>query len=81
MRTETTWSFLAGFVVGGVTVALLDPRRGAARRAVLRDKSMSAANTEVPVKREIPASIMGEKRDGICVAAADNRRLLTGRDQ
>src|SRR2546430_10842551 len=43
MRTETTWSFLAGFVVGGVTVALLDPRRGAARRAGLRDKSMSAA--------------------------------------
>ena len=43
MRTETTWSFLAGFVVGGVTVALLDPRRGAARRALLRDKSRAVA--------------------------------------
>ncbi|MFL5309539.1 MAG: BON domain-containing protein [Myxococcales bacterium] len=43
MRTETTWGFFAGFVVGGVTVALLDPRRGAARRAVLRDKGISAA--------------------------------------
>src|SRR5207237_10429751 len=53
MRTETTWSFLAGFVVGGVTVALLDPRRGAARRAVLRDKSMSAAKgaAEVAARR------------------------------
>jgi len=53
MRTETTWSFLAGFVVGGVTVALLDPRRGAARRAVLRDKSMSAAKgaAEVVARR------------------------------
>ena len=43
MRTKTTWSFLAGLVVGGVTVALLDPRRGAARRAALRDKTISAA--------------------------------------
>ena len=43
MRTETTWGFVAGFVVGGVTVALLDPRRGAARRAVLRDKTVSTA--------------------------------------
>jgi osmotically-inducible protein OsmY len=53
MRTETAWSFLAGFVFGGVTVALLDPRRGAARRAVLRDKSMSAAKdaAEVAARR------------------------------
>jgi osmotically-inducible protein OsmY len=43
MRAESTLTFLAGFVVGGITVALLDPRRGAARRALLRDKALSAA--------------------------------------
>jgi osmotically-inducible protein OsmY len=43
MRTETTWGFVAGFVLGGVTVALLDPRRGAARRALLRDKGVATA--------------------------------------
>jgi osmotically-inducible protein OsmY len=38
----STWGFLAGFLTGGVTVALFDPRRGAARRAALRDKGFSA---------------------------------------
>jgi len=42
IRGESTLTFLVGFVVGGITVALLDPRRGAARRALLRDKTLSA---------------------------------------
>jgi osmotically-inducible protein OsmY len=40
MRTETTWSLVAGFVLGGATVALVGRRR---QRALLRDKSLSLA--------------------------------------
>lgn len=68
MRTETTWSFVAGFVLGGATVALLDPRRGAARRAVLRDKSFSTARdaAEVASRR---ARDLGHRLRGVVYEA------------
>jgi osmotically-inducible protein OsmY len=34
MPSQNTWSFVAGFVVGGVTVALLDRRRARGARSV-----------------------------------------------
>jgi osmotically-inducible protein OsmY len=46
-------SFVAGFVVGGVTVALLGRRR---QRAVLRDKSVSGA-------REVAGGVTRRARD------------------
>lgn len=41
MRTESTWSFVAGFALGAAFGSVVTVRR---RRALLRDKSVSLAN-------------------------------------
>lgn len=54
---EGSWGmFLAGAVTGALAAVLLDPRRGPARRAWLRDKAASYA-------RRAPALVRGRARD------------------
>ena len=38
--------FLAGFSAGALCAALLEPKRGAARRAKLKDKTLDRAKSE-----------------------------------
>ena len=54
MRTETTWSLVAGFVLGGATVALVGRRR---QRALLRDKSLSLAKDAAGAAKRRPRDL------------------------